>query len=84
MEDGFHQIQSQIVFAQVCVCAFACNIVSIAMWSLVMYFNCFIKYYQLMLHVSIIKICSMHQDTRSCVSGQESRVTHKCIIYRNH
>ena len=22
------------------------------------------------------------QDTRSCVSGQESRVTHKCVIYR--
>ena len=22
-----------------------------------------------------------NQDTRSCVSGQESRVTHKCVIY---
>ena len=26
----------------------------------------------------------VHQDTQSCVSGQESRVTHKCVIYRNH
>ena len=24
-----------------------------------------------------------YQDTRSCVSGQESCVTHKCVIYRN-
>ena len=23
------------------------------------------------------------QDTQSCVSGQESGVTHKCVIYRN-
>ena len=27
--------------------------------------------------------CTANQDTRSCVSGQESRVTHKCVIYRN-
>ena len=26
----------------------------------------------------------LHQETRSCVSGQESRVAHKCVIYRNH
>ena len=25
----------------------------------------------------------IYQDTRSCVSGQESHVTHKCVIYRN-
>ena len=24
----------------------------------------------------------LHQDTQSCVSGQESHVTHKCVIYR--
>ena len=24
-----------------------------------------------------------YQDTRLCVSGQESPVTHKCVIYRN-
>ena len=25
----------------------------------------------------------LFQDTRSCVSGQGSRVAHKCLIYRN-
>ena len=24
-----------------------------------------------------------YQDTRSCVSGQERRVAHKCVIYWN-
>ena len=28
-------------------------------------------------------LCVQYQDTRSCVSSQESRVTHKCVIYRN-
>ena len=25
-----------------------------------------------------------YQDTQSCVSGQEKRAAHKCVIYRNH
>ena len=33
------------------------NIVCVAMWYLVMYSNCFITYYQLMLHGYTIKIC---------------------------
>ena len=33
--------------------------------------------------VTIIDDDSEYQDTRSCVSGQESHVTHKCVIYRN-
>ena len=35
------------------------NIVCIAMWSLVMYCNCFVIYYQLMLHGSTIKVYFM-------------------------
>ena len=39
-------------------------------------------------HISIttglISIKFTDQDTRSCVSGQGSRVAHKCLIYRNH
>ena len=27
---------------------------------------------------------STYQGTQSCVSGQESCVVHKCVIYRNH
>ena len=33
------------------------NIVCTAMWSLVMYSNCLVIYYQLMLHGSTIKVC---------------------------
>ena len=35
------------------------NIVSVAMWSLVLYSNCFVIYYQLMLRGSTIRVCFM-------------------------
>ena len=29
------------------------------------------------------QVCYLHEDAWSCVSGQESHLAHKCVVYRN-
>ena len=52
----------------VCMCMHVC---------VCSYINAYIH-----IHIYIHTVLPQYQDTWLCVSGQESRVTHKCVIYR--